>query len=329
MFGPGRNPGSASSVLDLMQSPARSLIFAMFVWPAILVSPARAQTDVDREAINIALDALAAIESKWNLAAYDEADRVRVEADVHGSVSPPLAISGKLTLDKPNRRWRLDTSGDLGPLSLFVETAGMTLYVPGLRQFARQSGGALTPDGTTSAVRQVRVVRARLGDEYTQLRYLGRETVDGALSERIEDTPAPETSVTYWIDVETHLPRRIVVSRPGRRDASVDFRYASGTRPSAVEVYLQGERDVQSSSTLAYDDRGRVVRAVSTTRVAGGGTFNSEVTFDWTPTVGQGFFSFTPPDGTQEVPFPQLVTGVLFAAAGKLSALLPLFQGSL
>lgn len=302
--------------------------YAVVATPVMSARPACAQVQVDREAIEIALDALSAIESQWGLAAYDEAQRVRAEVELHGSASAPFAVSGNLTLDKPNRRWRLDASGDLGPLSLFVGTTQTTLYVPGLRQFARQSGAALAPDGSTSAMQQVRIVRARLGDDYTQLRYLGRETVDGALTEKIQDTPAPETTITYWIDVMTSLPRRIVVGRTGRRDASIDFRYASGARPSSVEAYLQGERDVQVSSTLQYDVRGRIARIASTTRIAGGGTFTGDATFDWTPTLGQGFFSFTPPSGTQEVPFQQLVTGVLFAAAGKLAALLPLLQGS-
>jgi hypothetical protein len=60
----------------------------------------------------------------------------------------------------------------------------------------------------------------------------------------------------------------------------------------------------------------------------GGGSVAIDLSFDWSPETGAGFFAFQPPEGAVEVPFQQLATGVLLTAAGKLGAILQILSGS-
>ena len=93
-------------------------------------------------------------------------------------------------------------------------------------------------------------------------------------------------------------------------------------------AYLQGDRDVQVTLTPTYDSAGRVARVQAVTAPAGGSSITTDVTFDWSPGVGAGFFRFAPPAGSREVPFGQLSQGVLIMAAGALGALLPVLLGA-
>ena len=284
----------------------------------------------DERAIEIAHQALDAIESGWALAQYDGAERVRAAINARGGGATPIGITSNFVVDRPARRWRLDTGGDVGPLTLYADREQMTLFSPDLEQFARQPTGMLAlGDGSGDGlVAQLIATRQRLDHGYRLLRYVGEETISGALAHRIEDAPAPGTTATYWIDTVTHLPRRAELARPGRRDVRIEFHYGASPRPARVEIYLEGEHDVQTTATLRYDGVGRVSQAHAVNRVGGGDEFTSDINVDWSPTVAAGFFSFTPPSGTQEVPFQQLVSGLVFAAAAKLAAILPLVPES-
>lgn len=284
----------------------------------------------DERAIEIAHQALDAIESGWALAQYDAAQRVRAAINVRGDGPTSIGITSNFVVDRTARRWRLDAGGDVGPLTLYADREQMTLFSPDLEQFARSQAGVLTLGGGSGdgLVAQVTATRQRLDRGYRLLRYVGEETINGALAHRIEDTPAPGTTATYWIDTVTHLPRRAELARPGRKDVRIEFHYGSSPRPTRVEIYVEGEHDVQTTATLRYDGMGRVSQAHAVSRVGGGDEFTSDINVDWSPTVAAGFFSFAPPAGTQEVPFQQLVSGLVFAAANKLAAILPLVPES-
>ncbi len=284
----------------------------------------------DERAIEVARQALDAIESGWELAQYDGAQRVRAALNARSGSPTPIGITSNFVVDRTARRWRLDVGGDVGPLTLYADREQMTLFSPDLEQFGRQQTGILTlGDGSDDGLMaQLIETRQRLDRGYGLLRYVSEETVGGARAHRIEDTPAPGTTATYWIDQNTHLPRRAELARPGRNDVRIEFHYSSSPRPMRVEIYLEGEHDVQVTATLEYDGVGRVSQIHAVSRVGGGEEFTSDVNIDWSPSVSAEFFSFAPPAGTQEVPFQQLVSGLLFAAANKLAAILPLVPES-
>lgn len=284
----------------------------------------------DERAIEIARQALDAIESGWALAQYDAAQRVRAAINVRGGGPTSIGITSNFVVDRTARRWRLDAGGDVGPLTLYADREQMTLFSPYLEQFARSQAGVLTLGGGSGdgLVAQVTATRQRLDRGYRLLRYVGEETINGALAHRIEDTPAPGTTATYWIDTVTRLPRLAELARPGRKDVRIEFHYGSSSRPTRVEIYVEGEHDVQSTATLRYDGMGRVSQVHAVSRVGGGDEFTSDINVNWSPNVVAGFFSFNPPVGAQEVPFQQLVSGLLFAAANKLAAILPLVPES-
>lgn len=284
----------------------------------------------DERAIEIAHQVLDAIESGWALARYDGAKRVRAAINVRGGSPAAIGITSNFVMDRTARRWRLDAGGDVGPLTLYADREQMTLFSPDLEQFARQRAEMLAlGDGSDGGLMaQLIATRQRLDRGYRLLRYVAEETIAGALAHRIEDTPAPGTTATYWIDAVTHLPRRAQLARPGEGDVRIEFYYGSSPRPERVEIYLEGEHDVQTTTTLRYDGVGRISQAHAVSQVGGGDEFTSDVNVDWSPDVAAGFFSFAPPAGTQEVPFQQLVSGLLFAAAGKLAAILPLVPES-
>jgi hypothetical protein len=292
--------------------------------------PAQQSAGSDDRAIEIAREALDAIESGWALAHYDHAERVRAAINARGGNPTSIGITANFVMDRAARRWRLDAGGDVGPVTLYVDREQMALHAPDLEQFARQPAGILAPaeglgDGLS---RQLTETRRRLDQGYGLLRYMGQETVGGALTHRIEDTPAPGTTATYWIDAVTHVPRRAELARPGRKDVRIEFHYGSSPRPMRVEIYLEGEHDVQVTATLRYDGVGRVSQVHAVSRVGGGDEFTSDVNVDWSPNVASEFFDFAPPAGIREVPFQQLVSGLVFAAAGKLAEILPLVPES-
>jgi hypothetical protein len=171
-------------------------------------------------------------------------------------------------------------------------------------------------------------MESRLAAGYADLTLGGEETIDGAPTWRLDDRPEPGTTASYWIDKRSHLPRRIAIDRPGRRDVRVELAYGSGPRPVRAVAYLQGQRDVQVTLTPAYDSSGRVASVQAVTVPAGGSTITTDLTFDWSPGMGASFFRFSPPAGSREVPFGQLSQGVLIMAAGALGALLPVLLGA-
>ncbi len=284
----------------------------------------------DDRAIEVAREALDAIESGWALAHYDRAQRVRAAINARGKSPTSIGITSNFVMDRAARRWRLDAGGDVGPVTLYVDREQMALHAPDLEQFARQPAGILAPaegfgDGLSS---QLTETRRRLDQGYGALRYVGEETVGGALTHRIEDTPEPGTTATFWIDAVTHLPRRVELVRPGRKDTRIEFQYGASPRPTRIEAYLEREHDIQVTASLRYDDVGRVEQIHVVSRVADRGEITSDVNVDWDPRVAPDFFNFSPPTGTQEVPFQQLLSGLVFAAAGKLAEILPLVPES-
>ena len=172
------------------------------------------------------------------------------------------------------------------------------------------------------------VLQSRLADGYAELTLGGEETIDGAATWRLDDQPEPGTTASYWIDQASHLPRRIAIDRPGRRDVRVELAYGSGPRPVRAVAYLQGQRDVQVTLTPTYDSSGRAARIQAVIVPAGGSTITTDLTFDWSPGMGVSFFRFSAPAGSREVPFGQLSQGVLILAAGALGALLPVLLGA-
>lgn len=300
-----------------------------FLLVALNAGVAAGQRAPDERAIEIARRSLDAIESGWVLARYDGARRVRAAVNLRGGGSAPVGLTANIVMDRPAGRYRLDAAGGVGPLTLHVGGPNAALYVPGLNQYARGEAGALAPGATfsRSLTAEIAAMRARLDGGYDGLIYRGEETLDGAVTHRIDDTPAFSTLASFWIDARTHLPRRIVLARPGRQDLRIDFRYGAGPRPSRVDAHLEGQRDMELVITPRYDGAGRVSHVHAVNQVAGAGEFTMDVNLDWSPRVSADHFRFTPPAGAQEVPYGQLMSGIIFAAAGTLGAFLPLFTG--
>lgn len=307
--------------------PAKGIVLGALVSVMAGFSPG-SEGARDEEAIRIVRRSLDAIEAAWALPAYDRASRVRTAVNVRGT-APAVGVTANLVVDRTGRRMRLDTAGDVGPLTLLADRQQTLLYVPTIGQFARGTAGVLAPDDWMAAdlTAEVAAIRGRLDAGYPLLVYQGRQEIDGRPVDVVEDTPAPGATATYWIDVTSSLPRRMVLSRPGRGVVRLDLAYGGGPRPTAAELQLQGERSTRISMTPRYDGAGRVSRVQAVVRPAAGGTLTTDLTFDWAPDPGRGFFSFRPPTGAAEVPFQQLVSGVLIASAGKLGGLLQLLAG--
>jgi hypothetical protein len=293
-----------------------------------VVSTARGQAPADDRALEIARRALDAVRQGWALGRYDDASQVRAAINLRGA--GPQGVTANLVLDRSTPRWRLDAAGGLGPLTLWASPDRLALHVPALDQYATRPGGGLaalaTEFGRIDA--EVAAMRARLDAGYADLSLAGEETIDGRATWRIEDRPEPGTTASYWIDQASNLPRRIVLDRPGRRDVRIELAYGTGPRPTRATAYLQGQRDAQLTLTPAYDRSGRVARVQVVTQSAGSAPVTTDVTLDWTPSIGAGFFRFSPPEGAREVSFGQLSQGVMLMAAGALGGLLPLVLGA-
>lgn len=279
----------------------------------------------DDRAVEIALGALEAIESGWGLAAYDEAPRVRAAINLRGA---SVGVTANAVVDRRARRWRLDAAGDVGPLTLLVGDGSAFLVVPPFRQHARGAAGALAPGAGIgrSLSGEVQAMRARLRNGYTALQYGGEEILGGSRVHRIVDRPGPGATATYWIDAESRLPRRVLLAGPGSRRLQVDLGYARGTRPSRIQVRSGAGEDLAITVDPAYDGRGRLKLLHLAVR-AGGTPLQADVNLDWAPRVADGFFRLSHPEGSREVPFPQLAQGVLFQAAGALGALARVLAG--
>lgn len=283
----------------------------------------------DERAVEIALDALDAIRRDWALERYASSDRVRARVNLRGSgTGMDVGITANTVVDRQNRRWRLDASGDVGPLTLAVSPQRALLYVASLDQHATRPPGALaTSLLSANPAARVDAVRANLGNGYAALRFRGEESVGGAPAWRLEESPEPGVTASYWIDQRTNLPLRVVLDRPGRDDVRVEFGYGGGSRPTRVAAYVSGRRDVQVVASPAYDAAGRARHVHVDATVAGGGSYSIDVTLDWSPSIAPGFFGFSPPAASRAVSFSQLLQGVLFSAAGKLGGLLSAFAG--
>lgn len=288
---------------------------------------AQAQSSEPR-AVEIARRALDAVRDGWALARYDEAPRVRAAINLRGAGAQ--GVTANLVVDRATPRWRLDAAGGVGPLTLWALPDGIALHVPSLGQYARRPGGDLARMGgeASGLDAEVAAMRRRLDGAYTQLSLAGEETVAGTATWRLDDRIEPETTASYWIDQRSHLPRRIVLDRPGRRDVRVELAYGSSPRPTSATVTLQGQRDVEVRLTPTYEGSGRVSRVQVVTLPAGGSPITTDLTLDWSPAVAAGFFRFTPPAGATEVPFGQLSQGALLMAAGALGGLLPVILGA-
>lgn len=289
---------------------------------------ARAQSAGDPRANEIAARALDAVRSGWALPRYDAARQVRAAINLRGAGIQ--GVTANLVLDRDGPRWRLDVAGGVGPLTLWALPDRIALHVASLDQHATRAGGDLArmAAGASRLDAEVAAMRTRLEEGYTELSLGGEETIDGAPTWRLDDRPEPGTTASYWIDQGSHLPRRIAVDRPGRRDARIELAYGAGARPMSAVAYLQGQRDVQVTLTPTYDSVGRVASVKAVTVAAGGSAITTDVTFDWSPGTGASFFRFVPPAGSREVPFGQLSQGVLIMAAGALGALLPVLLGA-
>lgn len=278
----------------------------------------------DPRAIEVARATLDAIEREWAIGAYDAAFALRASFDLSGEST---SVTGELVVDRRNGRLRLDTERGVGPLTFVLAGGSGDLHVPSLGQYATRSTGALGAGlAGFSARSRIETARQRLGGEYGALSHLGVETVDGAETDRIRDVTQPGTTVDYWIDQRTRLPRRIVVAE-GERRTRIGFRYASGPRPSGAVIETGGPRPVRITLAPVYDGSGRAASLRATIAPATGSPMAADVRLDWDPSIAPGFFEPVPPGGAKRVPFQQLVWGVLFSAAGQLGPLLPLVTG--
>ncbi len=287
--------------------------------------PAWAQ---DADPARIALQALAAVEKGWNLALYDQAARMRAAINLRGTNG--LGVTGNLAVDRRNGRWRLDTAGDVGPLTLWADGSRATLFVPALDQYAGRAAGSLAP-GTSVGVnpaREIGLMRQRIEAGYAALGYRGQETIAGAPVHVLTDTPQPGTTATYWIDARTSLPRRVTIAAPGQRDLTLDFAYHGSPRPSVVIATFGGTGGVRLTLAPSYDGSGRVSRLSVSGRMTDGTGIDADVNLIWGARFGAGHFSFQPPAGARQVSFEQLLSGALFAAAGKLGPLASIFLGT-
>ena len=290
--------------------------------------PGHAQSAGGARANEIAAQALDAVRSGWALSRYDAARQVRAAINLRGASTQ--GVTANLVLDRDGPRWRLDVAGGVGPLTLWALPDRIALHVPSLEQHATRAGGDLARMAASAGRldAEVAAMQSRLSAGYTELTLGGEETIDGAATWRLDDRPEPGTTASYWIDQRSHLPRRIAVDRPGRRDVRIELAYGASSRPVRAVAYLQGQRDVQVTLTPAYDSAGRVASVQAVTVPAGGSAITTDVTFDWSPGMGASFFRFAPPAGSREVPFGQLSQGVLIMAAGALGALLPVLLGA-
>ena len=139
--------------------------------------------------------------------------------------------------------------------------------MPALEQYATRSAGGLATLASQWGRLDAEVVamRARLDEGYGNLSLAGEESIDGRVTWRLDDRPEPGTTTSYWIDQGTHLPRRIAIDRPGRRDVRIDLAYGSGPRPSRAVAYLQGQRDVQLTLSPAFERTGQHNRSGTVT----------------------------------------------------------------
>jgi hypothetical protein len=313
-----------------MRNAERSvaLLLASVLTVGVFAGAAGAQTAGDARANEIAAQALDAVRSGWALARYDAARQVRAAINLRGAGTQ--GVTANLVVDRGGPRWRLDVAGGVGPLTLWAMPDRIALHVPALEQHATRAGGDLARMAADAGRLDAELadMRARLSAGYTGLTLGGEEAIDGAATWRLDDRPEPGTTASYWIDQRSHLPRRIAVDRPGRRDARIELAYGSGARPVRVTAYQQGQRDVQLTLTPTYDSAGRVAAVQAVAVPDGGSPITTDVTFDWSPGMGASFFRFEPPAGSREVPFGQLSQGVLLMAAGALGALLPLLLGA-
>jgi hypothetical protein len=313
-----------------MRTRSAALLAALALVPALGLAPAvaRAQSPENSHALEIARRALDVVRQGWALGRYDDARQMRASINLRGAGA--RGVTANLVVDRGAPRWRLDAAGGIGPLTVWATRDGVALHVPALKQYATRGGGDLArmagEAGRLDA--EVAAMRARLDGGYQALSLAGEETVDGAATWRLDDIPEPGTTASYWIDKASHLPRRIVIDRPGRRDVRLEFTYRSGPRPTGAIVYLQGQRDVQVSLTPSYERSGRISRVQVVTQPAGGSPITTDVTLDWSSATGAGFFQFAPPAGASQVPFAQLSQGVLLMAAGALGGLVPILLGA-
>lgn len=282
----------------------------------------------DPEAARIALRALDAIERGWALARYDQAGRVRATVNLRGTNG--LGVTANLALDRSAGRWRLDTAGDVGPLTLWADNQRASLLVPALSQYASRPAGFLAPGASLgrSLTREVATMRQRIEGGYAPLVHRGVETVDGAQVNVIVDTPEPGVTSTYWLDASTDLPRRITIAKAGGRQMRIDFAYARGPRPSTVTAIFPGTREVRLTIAPRYDQNGRVSRFSISGRMPDGTGIDADVNLQWSTQLGNAYFRFSPPSGAQQVSFEQLASGVLFGAAGKLGPLASIVLGT-
>ena len=306
----------------------RTLFAVALLAPSPLVATPVPPRTLDPEATAIALRALAAIESGWALARYDQAARVRATVNLRGTNG--LGVTANLALDRGAGRWRLDTAGDVGPLTLHVDAARATLYVPALSQYATRGAGFLAPGASVgrSLAGEVAAMRERLQAGYAPLVYRGQEALDGTPVHVLQDSPQPGLTTTYWLDTTTSLPRRVVIARSGGRQVQVDFAYGSGSRPTHVTARFPGPRAVQLTLTPRYEQQGRVGRLAVSGRMADGTGIDADVNILWGARLGAQYFRFAPPSGAQQVGFEQLASGVLFGAAGKLGPLASIILGT-
>lgn len=312
------------------RSLAGALLLVSGAAAAAAAAPPAAPPAPDPRAVEIARRTLDQIESGWALARYDQADRVRASLNLRGGAPTPVGLTANAVVDRRGRRYRVDVAGDVGPLTLWADARRVTLFVPALQQVGRRQAGALAPAATLGAslTAELRAMRARLDAGYTELSYIGDETLGGVLTHRIQDTPEPGVTATYWIDADRSLPRRISIARAGARPTRFDFGYGSGPRPTRIDASLPGTRDVQATIVPRYDSTGRATHLRIESRIAGGGSYSADVVLDWSPRTSADFFQPSVPPGTQEVGFEQLAGGVLFAAAGKLSGLASAILGA-
>lgn len=296
--------------------------------PSSAAPPPAPLAATDPKATEIALRTLAAIERGWALDRYEQASRVRATINLRGTNG--LGVTGNVALDRPNRRWRLDTAGDVGPLTLYADAARATLYVPALRQYASRVAGPLAPGASVgrSPTAELAAIRQRLEAGYAPLVYRGDETLGGAGVHVLQDTPEPGVTTTFWIDARTSLPRRVAIAQAGGRETRLDFAYGSGARPTAVTATFPGARAVRIVLTPSYDSTGRVSRLAVEGRMADGTGIDADLNVLWSARLGADYFRFAPPSGAQQVAFEQLASGVLFAAAAKLGPLVSIFLGT-
>lgn len=305
-----------------------ALVLGIVLTLGLSAGPGRAQSSGNARANEIAAEALDAVRRGWALGRYDAARQVRAAINLRGAGTQ--GVTANLVVDRDGPRWRLDVAGGVGPLTLWAMPDRIALHVPSLEQHATRAGGDLArmaaEAGRLDA--EVAAMQSRLAAGYAELTLGGEESIDGAMTWRLDDRPEPGTTASYWIDQGSHLPRRIAIDRPGRRDARIEFSYGAGPRPVRAVAYLQAQRDVQVTLTPTYDSAGRVARVQAVIVPAGGSTITTDVTLDWSPAMGAAFFRFAPPAGSREVPFGQLSQGVLIMAAGALGALLPVLLGA-